>query len=185
MPVLDLEASVWPEDLFSTERCIEDSKLRWWVLHTRPRSEKSLARRLVAHNVSFYLPLYQRRQRYQRRLVVSHLPLFPSYLFLLGNEETRVTAFDTKLVVGSLEVFDQRQLSQELGAINDLIEYGERLAPEERLQPGTPAEIISGPLAGYRGTVIRVGKSFKLVLEVKLLQRGVSVEVDTSMIRPL
>ena len=110
MPVLDLESSVWPEDLFSTERCIEDSKLRWWVLHTRSRSEKSLARRLVAHNVIFYLPLYQRRQRYQRRLVVSHLPLFPSYLFLLGNEETRITAFDTKLVVGSIEVFEQRQL---------------------------------------------------------------------------
>ena len=104
MPVLDLEASVWPEDLFSTEQCIEDSKLRWWVLHTRPRSEKSLARRLVAHKVSFYLPLYQRRQRYQRRLVASYLPLFTSYLFLWGDEQSLIKAFDTKLVVGSIDV---------------------------------------------------------------------------------
>jgi len=106
-------------------------------------------------------------------------------MFLLGNEESLITAFNTKMVVGRLEVFDQQQFWEELNAINDLIEYGERLAPEERLQPGTPAEIISGPLAGYRGTVIRTGSSFKLVIEVKLLQRGVSVEVDTSMIRPV
>jgi hypothetical protein len=46
------------------------------------------------------------------------------------------------------------------------------------------AEIVSGPLTGYRGTVVRNGSNLKFVIEVDFLQRGASVEIDSAMIRP-
>jgi hypothetical protein len=45
-------------------------------------------------------------------------------------------------------------------------------------------EITSGALAGLEGKVLRQGKGWKFFVEVKLLQCGVSVEIDASMIRP-
>lgn len=188
MPSLPPEISLWPEDLFSqngTSPIVLADERRWWALHTRPRAEKALARRLVQQETAFFLPLYERRRRVQRRLVVSQLPLFPSYLFLLGNEDERVKVLETNLIVGCLDVVDQDQLRTDLQRIRGLIETGAPLSPEERLQTGMAAKITNGPLTGYQGTVIRRGRSLKFFVAVNLLQRGVTVEVDASMIQPV
>ena len=190
MPVLPAEPFIFPESMFSLEssEVLPQSELdRWWVLHTRPRSEKALARLLVRKHISFFLPQHERQRRIQRRLVRSYIPLFPGYLFLRGDETDRQTALETNLVAGSLHVENQEQLFGDLVNINNLIQSGAPLSPEQRLQPGMPAEIVSGPLAGIRGNVIkrRGAKALKFVIEVKLLQQGTSVEVDSSMIQPV
>ena len=57
--------------------------------------------------------------------------------------------------------------------------------PAERLQPGTPVAIVSGPLAGLEGKVLRSGTRCRFFVEVQFLQRGVSVELDGSMVQPM
>jgi transcription antitermination factor NusG len=66
-----------------------------------------------------------------------------------------------------------------------LVCSGQPLLPEERLQPGTPVELVAGALTGLRGKVIRRGKQLRLVVEVELLQRGVSVEIESQQVQPL
>ena len=185
MPVLPADPFVVPEDLFEVPNGFSTGEKRWWVLHTRPRAEKVLARQLRQRAASFFLPLHERRRRYQRRLVTTHVPLFPGYLFLLGDHEDRYQAFATNLVVNCLHVEDQERFMHDLLRVHRLIETKAPLFPEERLEPGMAAEITSGPLAGHRGTVVRRGKSLKFVIEVDFLQRGASVEIDGSMIQPL
>ena len=80
----------------TTNRNSADS--RWWVLQTRPRMEKCVARKLLLANVSFFLPLHTRRWRTQGRWVTSHLPLFTGYLFLRGESEARLAAMQTNVV---------------------------------------------------------------------------------------
>lgn len=190
MPVLSREPMVFPENLLDDCGVAESSLSEagpWWVLHTRPRAEKSLARLLLRQNVSYFLPVHERRRRIQRRLVCSYLPLFPGYVFLYGDDEARRIALATNLVANTLTVEDQQQLSEDLARVYGAIKSGMPLAPEERLQPGMPAEIVSGPLAGMRGRILRRqdSKILKFVIEVQLLQRGTSVEVDSSMVRPV
>lgn len=190
MPVLSREPMVFPDNLLDDSGIPQSSVSGsgfWWVLHTRPRAEKSLARLLLRQNVSYFLPIHERRRRVQRRLVCSYLPLFPGYVFLYGDEEARRLALETNLVANTLTVGDQQQLSADLTRVYEAIQSGMPLAPEERLQPGMPAEIVSGPLAGMRGRILRRQDSriVKFVIEVQLLQRGTSVEVDSSMVRPV
>ncbi len=192
MPVLAPEPFIYPDNIIDSEledaaSLIGDPEERWWALHLRPRSEKSLSRRLLRKQISFFLPLYERRRRIQRRMVCSSLPLFPGYLFMRGREDARQIAVETNLVVGSLFVEDQQKFLGELSLILRLIRSGTALSPTERLQPGMPAEIISGPLVGVRGKILRKKgtRVLKFVIEVELLQRGTSVEVDSSMVQPL
>src|SRR5207253_7792304 len=98
MPVLPLEPFVFPEDLLQATAPDPAASQRWWVLQTKPRLEKSLARRLLRQQVSFFLPLYARRWRTQGRWVCSHNPLFTGYLFLHGDSEARLAAFQTNLL---------------------------------------------------------------------------------------
>ena len=185
MPVLSLEPNVWPANLFSEFDPIDAAALPWWVLHTRPRAEKMLARCLLREDVSFYLPLYQQTRKLQRRTVRCYLPLFPGYLFLRGDERARQAALETNLLANCLQVTDQEQLCDDLMRIQKLIDCGSLLTPESRLRPGTPAEITGGPLAGCRGKILRCGSGLRFVVEVNFLQQGASVEVDGSMIQPI
>jgi transcriptional antiterminator RfaH len=182
MPLLPLEPFLFPDDLFDNP--ISMGTGRWWVLHTRPRAEKALARRLLKRGNSFYLPLYQREWRSRGRLLRSFVPLFPSYLMLHGDNQARVQALATNLVVRVLPVEDQQQLQGDLARVYSMIASGVPLEPEDRLTPGTPVEITAGPLAGLAGKILRCGKHLKFLVEVHFLQRGVSVEIESWMIQP-
>ena len=183
MPLLPLETTLFPEDLLSrSEQRLDEV---WWVLHTRPRAEKALTRQLLARELCFYLPLHERRWQSRGRSLSSFLPLFPGYVFLHGDPHARRQALETNFLTGVLQVTDQQGLLNDLLRIQRLIEAGSALTPEERLEPGTAVEIISGPLMGMQGTILRRGKRLKLLVAVHFLQQGVSVEVESQMIQPL
>ena len=185
MPLLPLEPFVFPDDLLTNPECNPDDQGRWWVLHSRPRAEKALARRLFSGNLSYFLPLYKRQWRNRGRFLCSHVPLFPGYVFLYGDSQARLQALTTNLLAGVLHVDDQPQLQADLVRVFRLMATGEPLGPEERLQPGTPVEIVSGPLAGLEGKVLRRGKNLRFSVEIEFLQRGVSVDIEGWMIQPL
>jgi transcriptional antiterminator RfaH len=185
MPVLPLEPFVFPDDLFTQPAPgFDDHPARWWVLHTRPRAEKTLARHLLRNHISFFLPLYQRERRFRGRPVTSHLPLFPGYVFLLGDNDARVQALTTNTVAQTLKVENQPELHGDLTRVYQLMASGSPLSPEEQLLPGTLVEITAGPLAGLEGKIIRRGKRLKFLVEVHFLQQGASVEIDSWMIEP-
>jgi len=183
MPLLPIEPYIFPSTLL-TDSAAVDGK-RWFALHTKPRAEKSLARRLLGRNVEFFLPLYHRQLRSGGRLRLSYLPLSPSYLFLRGDDDARRIALESNLIVRTLHVEDQQQLHEDLAHVAQLMEHGSALSPEARLLPGTRVEIISGPLAGMEGTILKHAKQLKFYVEVRLLQQGVSVEIESWMFRPL
>jgi transcription antitermination factor NusG len=181
MPLLPLEPFVFPDDLL---RDAPSAEAPWWVLHTRPRAEKSVARRLLRRSVPFFLPVCKRQWRNRGRTHCSFAPLFPGYVFLQGDSQAVFKTLETKLVARVLTVENQRRLQDDLARVYCLIATGAPLAPAERLQPGAPVEITSGPLAGLEGKVLRRGKQLKFIVEVQFLQRGVSVEIESWMIQP-
>jgi transcriptional antiterminator RfaH len=185
MPLLAPEPFLHPADLLDLDPAAESPPLPWWVLHTRPRAEKALARRFFARGVPFFLPLYRKQWQSRGRLLTSHVPLFPSYVFLLGDHQARLLALETNAVVRALPVHDPRQLHHDLAAVYRLLLSGSPLTPEQRLQPGDLVQITAGPLSGLQGKVLRRGNQLRFVIEVQLLQQGVSVELEHWMIRSL
>lgn len=183
MPVLPLEPFVFPDDLLCDSPPPGSESARWWVLHTRPRAEKCLARQLLGRRLPFFLPLHAREGWNRGRLLRSYLPLFPGYVFLYGDCQARLDAFHTKLVARVLPAEDQNQLHRDLVQVHHLITAGLPLLPEDRLEAGDLVDIVCGPLAGLEGRVIRRGKQRRLLIEVQFLQRGVSVEIEGWMIQ--
>src|SRR5262245_16456577 len=185
MPVLPAEPEVYPLDLFAEAALERAAGRAWWVLHTRPRQEKSLARYLHEQQVPYYLPQVRQRLRYARCQRTVYLPLFPGYLFLLAGKEGRLTALSSGRVARSLEVPDQDELWQDLRQVYRLIDSGASLTPEDRLRPGQAVEIRGGPLAGLRGTVLRTASGRRLLVQVNFIQRGASLEVEDLDLAPV
>jgi transcriptional antiterminator RfaH len=179
-----METSIFPEGLLDPAN-IETNQAEWWVLHTKPRTEKTLARQLLTHSVPFFLPIYSQRRRNRSRTTTSFLPLFPSYLFINGDDSIRRAALETNHVVRTIQVVDREQLMHDLSRVYRMMVSGIPMAPEDRLQPGQWVQITSGPLAGLDGKLVRRGTRDQLIVEVNFLQRGASVEVEGWAIKPL
>ena len=185
MPLLPLEPFVYPPDLLTTLGQTPEATASWWVLHTRPRAEKVLARKLLALRHDFFLPLYQKKLRIRGRPLTSYVPLFPSYVFLQGDETARLEALRTNQIIRVLPVPEGERLRADLAKIYQLMECGAPVAPEDRLQPGMAVVLTSGPLTGIEGKIIRRNRHLRFVIEVDFIQRGASVEVEGWMLQPL
>jgi transcriptional antiterminator RfaH len=178
MPVLAAEPDQFPEDLFADERPPHAGERLWWVLHTRPRQEKSLARVLHEAKIPFYLPVIPRQLQVRGRRLTAHIPLFPGYVFLLGDRNERHKALTTHRVVRTLDVPEPERLWEDLRQIRRLIDTGAPIMPEDRLAPGMLVEIRRGPLAGIKGRIIRTATGRRFVVQIDFIQRGASVLLD-------
>jgi len=185
MPLLPMQPCVFPDDLLTTPTQQLQNDSRWWVIHTRPRAEKALARKALLQGLHYFLPQSKRQWRNGGRSFCSYVPLFTGYLFLRGDADTRRQALETNLVAGCLLVSDQEQLQVDLCRVYQLMTSGAPLTPEKWLEPGTRVEIIGGPLTGMEGTILYQAKHLKVYVAVHFLRQGVSAEVETWMIRPL
>ena len=180
MPLLPAEPCHFPELLFTEPVSTSDGK--WWVLHTKPRTEKAVARALYSHKVPFFLPVYEKSTRAKGRLQSSHLPLFPSYVFLLADDDGRTRALETNQIANCIPVVDQVALRHELEGVYRVMTSGLPIGPESLLVPGATVTITQGPLAGIDGKVLRRGSKLTLILEVQMLRQGVSVEIENWMV---
>lgn len=186
MPILEWEPPLWPEDLLDRES-VEQSPdgMRWCALHVRPRSEKMLARKLRVQRVGYYLPQHERRQKYQRRIVASRVPVFPGYLFMFGDQSALEFCIGSRELVSPIHVVEQEQLLAQLRDVRRLIDSGAPITPEAKLETGMPARIVRGPLAGMSGQVVRNQRGLKFVLQVQFIQRAASIEVDGTMVEAI
>jgi transcriptional antiterminator RfaH len=186
MPILDVETSIYPETLLDDSFPIEPlTDRRWWAIYTKPRQEKSLARDLLAYRVPFFLPLVAKRSIYRGRRIQSYLPLFTGYMFLWGSDEERLRAIATNRVSQLLIVHDSQGLMDDLRSVHRLIQSNAPLGVETRLAPGKRVRVTSGPFMGLEGTIEACRSGYRLIVGVKLLQRGVSLEIDDASVEPI
>lgn len=188
MPILQSETYRYPDQLLNEGECrgLKDGPERnWWVLQTKPRQEKSVARALLAKQVPFYLPIVKKDNFCRGRRTRSHIPLFSSYAFFFGDESERIAALETNRIAQMLSVTDQEEMWKDLRQIARLIEADAPLTLEARLGAGRRVRIKAGPLKGVEGTVLDRRSGARLLVSVRFLQAGASIEIEDYMLEPL
>jgi transcription antitermination factor NusG len=189
MPILAEQPSLYPENLLADPVGIqlEDSPAErcWWVIYTKSRQEKSLARDLLGYRIPFYLPQVSSVHLVRGRRVRSYLPVFPGYVFLYGSPDERLGALRTNRISRVLPVPTQEELHRDLQRLANLIATGAPLTVEQRLSAGRAVRIRNGPMAGFEGTIVQRRGSDRLLIAVNFLQQGVSVEINDFMVEPI
>jgi transcription antitermination factor NusG len=111
--------------------------------------------------------------------------LFPGYLFLQGTEQSRLTALQTNKVVTTLNVNDQDQLQSELHALHQAVCSGNEVKAEPQIEEGDRVEVVHGSLVGLRGYVSRCDGLTRIIIVVKMLGRGISIQVEDWMLQKI
>lgn len=148
-------------------------------MYTLARFEKKLMRKLIDIEIPFYGPTIARRYRSpQGRIRTSVEPLFPNYVFIMGDEIARYKAVSTGSVSRWMPVSDSAELVADLRQIRWLIQTESPLSPELRLQPGQRVRVKTGVFKGFEGTIIRRENEVRLLISVRYMGRGASVALD-------
>ena len=181
MPILPKQRDLFPADLFERDPApsVAAGAATWVAFYTLSRREKDLARRLESLEIPFFAPLVSRRlPSAGGRVRTSWVPLFPGYVFSLVDDEQRRAALATNTISRWLSVPDQRMLEDDLRGIKRLIDTEMPLTPEARLEQGQPVRVRSGPLRGMEGTVVSRKGEQRLVVAVRFLNQGASIELE-------
>jgi len=179
MPILPVEPEMYPDTLWDGERVGNEDDRRWWCLHTKPRQEKMLARVLRARGVAHYLPKVTQTTRTPGgRKIQSTVPLFPGYLFLHGDDHDRGEAIQGNHLANLLPVWDQDAFERDLRRIHLVLSSGVPITPEPCVVVGDMVRILTGPLRGLIGTVVRRNGRDRLVAVVRFLGSGAAVDLQ-------
>lgn len=157
------------------------SQANWYAIYTRSRHELYVKRQLDHKGISNLLPLYAKVSQWKDRKKEIQLPLFPGYLFVqipLLDRMAVLTTFGVVYIVGDgsapLPVPEEN-----IDSIQAFLTQGVKCDPHPYLNVGNRVRITEGPLSGIEGILIRKKKRTLLVVSVDLIQRSVSVEIES------
>jgi len=161
----------------------------WYALYTRSRHEKKLLSELTDRSIDVFLPMREVLSRWKDRKKRIWLPLFPGYIFL-HQIDTPGNRFRVLNMPGAVrfvghEGHADRIPDEQIEAVRRFLETKIAVDPYPYIRMGQRVEIIAGPLSGIQGILIQKKGRFRFVLRVDLIRQAVSIEIDTSDVRPM
>lgn len=159
--------------------------MKWQVLHVRPRAEKKVADYCGICGIRSYLPLRRETKIYQRRKVIVHKPVFPSYAFAAFGREDRSIVLRSNNVVRLLEPEEELKLVHELEQVRLALNADPTLMSCIALSMGTRVRIKGGAFMGIEGIVARMRNPAKVRLNVEMIGQAVAIEIARELLEPI
>ena len=156
----------------------------WYATYTRSRHEKSVAEQLQQRGVECFLPLYESKRKWKNGTFKVQFPLFPGYLFVHVPLQHRLKVLQVPGVV-RLVGFNgiPAPLPQaDIEMIRCALRQGIAAEPHPYLRIGTRVRIVSGPMEGLEGILLRKKGRLRVVVSVDLIMRSVAIDVDVAQV---
>jgi transcription antitermination factor NusG len=157
---------------------------QWYALYVRSRYEKKVARELERKNIEQFLPLIEEVHVWSDRKKKVMEPLFRGYLFVKTDLRERETILMTNGVVRFVGINNKPSRIPELHIDWLRRVTGEPLniRRERYLEVGERVKVISGPLLGVEGIVVRKQGVSCVVVSVAAIAQSVSVQIDENLL---
>ncbi len=158
----------------------------WYAAYTCANHEKSVAAQFQQRCVEHFLPLYEAVHRWRDRRMRVQLPLFPSYIFvhLPLRERLRVLAVPGVVRLVGFGEHPAALPGEEIEMLRSGLRRELNAQPHPYLTAGCCVRIVSGPLAGLEGILLRRKGNVRLILSIDLIMKSIVVDVDAADIRP-
>lgn len=160
----------------------------WYAVYTQPRAEKKVAERFYKAGINYYLPIYKQLKKWSDRKKWVEEPLFKSYIFVNISEAEYYKVLNTHGVVRFI-TFTGKAVEipeREIDTIKLLLlEYPDELEVLTDLLPGTPIEIIAGPMMGVKGELVDYRGEKRASIKVEYINQTVLVNIPSAFISPL
>jgi transcription antitermination factor NusG len=166
------------------------AQMAWFALYVQVNHEKEVNQRLEQKSIECYLPLLECWSKRRDRRKKIHVPLFPGYVFVhaILDNYVNVNVLKTPGAVcilknseGPLPIPDYQ-----IDSLKTMLGNSSTLAPHAYLTEGQLVQVVRGPLQGCTGILVRQNpKKGKLVVNIDIVKKAVSVELDIEDVEPV
>lgn len=160
----------------------------WYALHTRPRHEKIVARRLEERGVTTFLPIVTEVHRWSDRKKNVQSPLFSCYVFarFAPNRTERLRVLRVEGVFGLVGAHGEGAPipDDQIDAVRSLMETDLPWSSHPYLKIGQRVRIRSGALDGMEGMLLARDGDQTLVISIDAIQRSLAVRVEGYEVEP-
>ena len=152
----------------------------WFVLYTKSRSEKLVARSLAQRGIEVYCPVRKVRRKWSDRYKIIEEPLFRSYCFVNLADHNRSLVFGAPGVVGYMYWLKKPAIvkPEEINLIRDMLsDFNHESIEIHDFASTDRLRIASGAFMDHEGEVVSI--QGKLIV-VKLMSLSICVSIDLS-----
>ncbi len=162
-----------------------NAQFPWFALQVCAKHEFGVANSLRSRGYDPFLPLCRCRKLWSDRIKLVEAPLFPGYMFCRLNLHYRLPVLTAP---GVIRIVGHTRLpvpvdESEINAIQTIVASGLPNEPWPYLREGDRVRIERGPLRGLEGILVETRGAHRLILSVTLVQRSVSVEIDSAFVK--
>ena len=156
----------------------------WFAIQTLSRHEKVVRSQLEMRTIETFLPTMRRLSQWTDRKKEIEVPLFAGYCFARFTFANQLPVLQSQGVVRVIGFGGRPEPipDEEIESLRKLISGPSNYVCCPYLSEGMLVEVVSGPLQGVKGRLVREAKHCRLVLSITLIQRAVTIEVDAASV---
>lgn len=162
--------------------------MSWYAVYTRCNHERVVNKMLIEKGIITFLPQIIVPSRRKDRKILIKRPLFPNYLFVDLNQirENWMKVFRTP---GLVRICGNGRPTpvpdEDIESIKIFVNSDRNIYPLPYLQVGSRVQVISGPLAGAIGILVKEDrKRRRLVVSIELMGQSVAATLFDDEVKP-
>lgn len=163
-------------------------KKEWHVLYLRSRTESIVYRMLIGHGYEVFYPVIQKMKlcKNRQRKEVSQ-PLFPNYLFVYTYAHDLYNLRRLPQVVNFVSIAGKPSIlsDNEVEGMRRMLKGGSSITVETKFSQGEHVRIVSGPLKGHEGILIKQRNKSRFGIRLKAINHAVFIDISESDLEKL
>ncbi|MCL2591625.1 MAG: transcription/translation regulatory transformer protein RfaH [Betaproteobacteria bacterium] len=162
--------------------------MRWYLIHTKPRQEKTALWHLEQQGYECYLPMLRAERLRRHKLVVVDVPLFSRYLFIRlgqGGKGKSWAPIRSTIGVSRLVHFGEH-LAQVDDRLIEALKSREKsfhCEPERLFKSGDTVRIIDGLFSGLEAVYQMSDGAQRSHVLIDMLSKSVPLQLDSGSLR--
>ena len=173
---------------FPTANRCADTEKKWYVFYLRPRAEKVVCQDLTKRGYEVFLPtswsirVWRNRQRKKIQL-----PLFPNYIFVRTYvyELYNIKCVPKVVTYITLEGKPATITDSEVEGIRQMLNAEKEISVETKFYRGERVKVISGPLSGYEGILVRQNGKSRFGIQLKAISHAAFIDISITALEKL
>lgn len=169
--------------LLSSKDQRNSGRREWYIFYLRPRTEKVVCRTLTNLGYEVFCPVIQKIKTWKNRQRKKiRLPLFPNYMFVYTypHELYTIRTFPQVVTYVSFAGKPSTLSNEEVEGIRRMLELGKSVCLLSEYSKGERVRIISGPLKGHEGILVRQRNRSRFGIRLKAINHSVFIDISHS-----
>ncbi len=172
-----------------TRACVRSAcEKKWHIFYLRPRAESLVQRILTNLNYEVFWPVIQSVRIWknrQKRMI--RLSLFPNYLFVYSCTHELYAIKGLPHVVSCVSCGGKPSSvsEKEIEGIRRILGLGRAISVEPRFSKGEQVRIVSGPLEGYEGILVKQYSRTRFGIQLAAINHTLLVDIDRAELKKI